>query len=117
MVPVSTHLHIYSLLDIFTKPLSFQIDTITDEFLYLSPQIVLASPSISPKKENQPAQHRVLSTLRCTIIDIRPSLQKLLMQHHPRQLASDGAVDVFDDGEICWEEDVEIALLDLRWRI
>lgn len=37
------------------------------------------------------------------------------MQHHPRQFASDGAIDVFDDGKICWEEDVEVALLDL-WR-
>lgn len=35
------------------------------------------------------------------------------MQHHPRQFASDGAVDVFDDGEVCREEDVEVALLDL----
>lgn len=35
------------------------------------------------------------------------------MQHHPRQFASDGAVDVFDDGEICREENVEVALLDL----
>ena len=35
------------------------------------------------------------------------------MRHHARQLAGDGAVDIFYDGEVCGEEDVEVALLDL----
>ncbi len=60
-----------------------------------------------------PAQHRILSTLRRAILHISPALQKLLVQHHPRQFARDGAVDIFDDGEVCWEENVEVALLNL----
>ena len=66
-----------------------------------------------PVKDNLPAQHRILPTLRRTIFHVSPSLQKLLMRHHPSQLASNGAVDILDDSKIRGKEYVEVALLDL----
>jgi len=36
------------------------------------------------------------------------------MQHHPRQFAGDGTVDIFDDGKVGRKEDVEVSLLDLK---
>ena len=35
------------------------------------------------------------------------------MQHHPSQFTRNSTIDVFDNGEICWKEDVEITLLNL----
>lgn len=36
------------------------------------------------------------------------------MRHHTSQLARDGAVDRFRDSEVCWEEDIKVALMNLR---
>lgn len=80
-----------------------------------------AFPSFPPPTSNThhyarvliPPEHRILSIARLRILDIGPAPQEILMAHHACQLACDGAVDVFDDAEIGWEEDVEVALLDL----
>jgi len=90
------------------------MDIMTEEFLYLPKSPYQNQNHETQNKGISPAQHRILPTLRRTILHVRPPLQKILMQHHARQFASDGAIDVFDYGKVCGEEDVEIALLDLN---
>lgn len=89
-----------------------QVDIITEEFLYLQ-QNQHRSSTQRADKEGSPAQHRVFSILRRTILYVGPALQEFLVQHHSCQFAGYGAVYVLDDGEVCGEEDVEVALLDL----
>lgn len=60
-----------------------------------------------------PRQQRVLAAPRLRVLNVRPALHKVLMAHHRRQLARDGAVNVLDDIEVRGEEDVEVALVDL----
>lgn len=61
-----------------------------------------------------PGQERVLAVLGLGVFDVGPSAEEILVAEHLGQFARDGAVDVFHDGEIGREEDVEVALLDLR---
>jgi hypothetical protein len=35
------------------------------------------------------------------------------MRHHTSQLARDGAVDSFRDSEVCWKENIKVALMNL----
>lgn len=62
---------------------------------------------------NLPAQHRILSALGSTVLHIRPSFKKFLMEHHTRQLSRNGTVHVLDDGEVRRKKNVKITLLDL----
>lgn len=62
-----------------------------------------------------PVQQRALSRFGLRILDIRPAIHEPLMRHDLCELAGDGAVHVFHDLEVGWEEDVEVALLDLQY--
>ena len=61
-----------------------------------------------------PAQHGIFAISGLSVFDIGPALEKVSMAEDAGQLASDGAVDVFHDVEVGGEEDVEVALMDIR---
>lgn len=60
-----------------------------------------------------PAQQRILAAARLRMLDVRPALEEILVRRDACELACHGAVDVFHNGEVGGEEDVEIALVDL----
>lgn len=60
-----------------------------------------------------PAQQRILSVFRLRLFYICPAPEKLLVREDAGELAGYGAVHEFHDVEICREEDVEVALMDL----
>lgn len=60
-----------------------------------------------------PSQQRVLTTLRLRLFHIRPSLQELLVAQNSGELAGDGLIYLLHDLEVGWEEDVEVALVNL----
>lgn len=60
-----------------------------------------------------PAQQRVLAVLRRRVLDVGPVLEEFLLAEHARQVARKRTVDVFHEGEVGGEEDIEVALLNL----
>lgn len=60
-----------------------------------------------------PGQQRILPIPRLSILDIRPAVHKVLMAHDLCQLPRHGTIDVLNDVEVGWEEDIEVALLNL----
>lgn len=60
-----------------------------------------------------PVQQRILPAPRRRVLDVRPAIHEGLVVEHAGELARDGAVHVLHDLEVCGEEDVEVALLDL----
>jgi hypothetical protein len=61
-----------------------------------------------------PRQQRILSTPRLRITNISPSFHEFLVAADEGQFTGNGAVQVLDDVEVCREEDVEVALVDLQ---
>ena len=60
-----------------------------------------------------PAQQWILPVLRLRLFYVRPALEELLVREDTGQLAGYGTVYELHDVEICREEDVEVALMDL----
>lgn len=60
-------------------------------------------------------QERILSTSCLRILDIGPSAQKVPMGHDAGELPGDGTVNGFSDVEVCGEENVKVALVNLYY--
>lgn len=58
-------------------------------------------------------QERILPASSLRILDIGPPAHKVPMGHDAGELTSDGAVNGFSDVEVCREEDVKVALMNL----
>lgn len=63
-----------------------------------------------------PGQQRILPTPRLSVLDVRPSMNKVFMTHDLCQLPGNGTVDIFNNIEIGREEDIKVALMDLLLR-
>ena len=55
----------------------------------------------------------VLSTSSLSVFNIRPLAHEITMRHDTGQLACDGTVDGFCDLEICGEQNIKVALVNL----
>lgn len=62
-----------------------------------------------------PAQQGVLTIAGLGVVDVGPVAEKIFLAENARQVARQGTVDVFHEGEVGGEEDVEVALLNLWW--
>lgn len=61
-----------------------------------------------------PAQQRILSIPRIRIFNVSPAVHELLVARDLRQLPSNSTIHILDDIEVCREEDIEVALVDLQ---
>ena len=61
-----------------------------------------------------PGQQRIFAAAGLRVLDAGPARDEITVAEHARQIARDGAVDVLHDGEIGGEEDIKVALHDLR---
>lgn len=61
-----------------------------------------------------PTQQGILPIPSLRVFNKGPSFEKVLVGHDASQLASDGAVNVFHDSKIGWEQNVKEALVDLE---
>jgi hypothetical protein len=58
-------------------------------------------------------QEWILSAPRFRILDVSPSAHEIPVGHDAGEFPGDGAVNGFSDVEVCGEEDVEVALMNL----
>jgi hypothetical protein len=61
-----------------------------------------------------PSQQWVLAILSFRLFYVSPTFQIILVGHNSRKLASNGAIHALHDVKICWEENIEVALVNLE---
>lgn len=61
-----------------------------------------------------PGQQRVLPITGLCVLNICPTMHKVLMTQYLGQFSSHSTVDIFNNVEVRWEEDIKIALMNLR---
>lgn len=59
-------------------------------------------------------QERILSAPRLRVLDIGPPTHEISVGHDAGQLAGDGPVNGLGDVEVCGEENVKVALVNLH---
>lgn len=60
-----------------------------------------------------PGQQRVLSVPRFRVLDVRPAVDKVFVADNLGQFPGDRPVEILDDIEVRWEENIKVSLLDL----
>lgn len=64
-----------------------------------------------------PAQQRILPIPRLRVLNISPAVHELLMARNLRQLPGNSTIHILDNIEVCREENIEVALVDLSSKI
>lgn len=97
---------------IMVSPQFCRVPKYTEETSVLSGSLICLDGS-HDRRIFIPRQQWILAILTLRLFNIRPAHQELLVSQDLCQLPCDSLVDLLHDLEVGWEENIEVALMDL----